>query len=372
MTTDRAIAEMEALLAIAEAEQRTFTEGEAQRFAELKVTALAKGPSMTAAQTLDRPVAPLRPVAGAARSLTDAVRADGLFARMSQTGRSRLDVPIDVRALGSTQADGAAPGYSVVPASLGPVSTYHGIVNRLLSALASIPITGTNAITYTRVSYAPDVGSPSTTGNAAQKVQELTPKPESELETEDVTQALDTYAHWIPVSKQVLDDVTGLRVCLDTTLVNGLLDKTDAALYADMTTSGRYKVFTPLGGEKIADSVARIATMLLMAGATGVKVAMNPLTMLSMGLTKTSGSGDYLGLPPNIQATLVASASIAAGKLLAWADTGAVWANREGVSVIAGWANDDFTSNRVTLLAEHRGALLTLDAQHVMFGNATA
>jgi HK97 family phage major capsid protein len=198
-------------------------------------------------------------------------------------------------------------------------------------------------------------------------VQELAAKPESELDTEEVTDTLDTYAHWLPCSKQVLDDVTGLRALLDTTLVNGLLDKTDAALFADMTTGGRYTAFSPTGSI-VADNVARIVTALQVLGATSVKVAMNPTTYLAMVLTKASTAGSYLGMPPGVQATFVSSASVTAGKLLAWSDTGAVWANREGVSVVAGLNADDFTKNKVTLLAEHRGALLTLDAQHAHCG----
>lgn len=371
MTFEEAAAEMELLLARATVEHRAFTEEEQTRFTQLRVLTMPEGGPMPAETIADKPTNPTRPVAGA-RSLSGAVKTDGLVARMLQSGRARVEVPIDVRALGSSQALNPAPGYPVQPSDLGPVATYHGIVSRLLYALDSIPVGTSNAVTYVRVTYSPDSGSPATNGNAARKVQELAEKPESDLTTEEVTVPLDTFAHWIPCSKQVLDDVAGLRALLDVTLVNGLLDKTDGEVFSEMTGVGRYTAFTPTGGEKIADSVARIATKLVTAGATGVRVAMHPDTMLSMGLTKTSGSGEYLGLPPNIPGSLVSSASVPAGKLLAWSNTGAVWANREGVSVVAGLNADDFTKNKVTLLAEHRGAVLTLDSQHVFYGNATA
>jgi len=375
VTPTQALDEAERLYATATAAGRVFSDEEAARFDELTTLAGKAGTDegstimqATEAPT-QQPTAPTRPVGPAQRSLSAAVQADGLLTRMVQQGRSRIEVPVDVRALGSTQAPSAAPGLTVQPVSLGIINTYGTIVNRLLNALASLPITGTNAVTYTRLTY--DEGSPGV-GNAAKKVAELAAKPESELQTQDITQHLDTYAHWLPCSKQVLDDVTGLRATLDTLLTNGLLDKTDAQLYSDFTTGGRYTPFTPTGGEKIADGIARIAAQLSVAGAVGVKVALHPMTLLTLALTKTGGSGEYLGLPPMSLPTLVASASVAQGKLLAWADTGAVWANREGVSVVAGWKDDDFTSNRVTLLAEHRGALLTLNPRHVAFGNATA
>lgn len=370
MKRDAAIHEMERLLATADAEARDFSDAEQERFNQLGLIAMTKEPEMEV--TLEQPTAPLRPVGQATRSLSAAMLADGLVARMVANGRARVDVPVDVRALGSDQALSPAPGYVVPPVNLGPVNVNHPIVNRLLSALASIPISGANSVTYTRVSYRADIDSPSTgTGNKAAKVQELAAKPESVLATEEVTVVLPTWAHWLPCSKQVLDDVSGLRALIDITLVAGLLDKTDAGVFADMTAVGRFTAYTAVSGDTYGDSIARAATLLLNAGATGIKVAMNPLTILSMSIAKTSGSGEYQGMPSNIPAQVVASASVPAGKLLAWADSGALWANREGVSVVAGLNADDFTKNKVTILAEHRGAVLTLDAQHVLYGNAT-
>lgn len=323
----------------------------------------------------DPPRGALRSVVPAVRSLADAVRKDGRLATLHRGARIAVDVPVDIRvlarAVGSTQADGADPAIAVQPQNLGLINTYHGIANRLVSALSSIPVSS-NAVVYTRLTYAAAVGSPSQSGNASRKVQELTLKPQSTLSSEEVTQVLETYAHWIPASRQVLDDVAGLRSLIDVLLVSGLLDNTDASVYTAMTTAGRYTAFSPTASETVGDGIARAASNLLEAGATSVKVAVNPGTYLASQLTKASGSGIYLGLPPGLNASIVTSASVAAGKILAWADTGAVWANREGVSVNVGWQNDDFTSNRVTILAEHRGAVLTLDARHVLFGNATA
>lgn len=365
MKRDDCIREMEALLAVCEAEHRTFTDDEAARFAELKIAALEQ--SM---EVIEQPAGRTTPVGAATRSLSAAVVSDGLVARMLANGRARVDVPIDVRAFGSDQALNPLPGYAVQPQSLGPISTYHPIVNRLLNALASIPVT-TNAVTYTRVTYRPDIGSPSPgSGNRAARVQELDAKPQSELDTEEVVQAIDTWAHWLPCSRQVLDDVSGLRALLDVTLVAGLLDRTDAGLFAAMTLSGRFFPYIPETDDTIGDGIARAATELLTAGAVGVKVALNPATILAMSIAKTEGSGEYLGLPSNVPASIVSSASVPVGKLLAWADSGAVWASREGVSVVAGLNADDFTRNKITLLAEHRGSLLTLDPAHVLYGDA--
>lgn len=369
MKRDDCVREMEALLATCEAERRVFTDDEAARFAELKVMATAMEQQMD--DVIEQPLGRTTAVAGAARSLSAAAIADGLVARMVQNGRARVDIPIDIRNFGSSQALAPAPGLVVPPQNLGVISTYYPIVSRLLNALASIPVTG-NAVTFSRLFYKEPVGSPPDSGgNNAAKVQELALKPESILDTEEATQVIDTWAHWLPCSKQVLDDVTGLRALLDVTLVNGLLDKTDAGVFAAMTTMGRFTGFIPTSPfDYVAEGVATAATQLIVAGATSVKVALHPLTVLAMSLQKTNGSGEYQGRP-SIPATIVSSASVPEGKLLAWADSGAVWANREGVSVVAGLNNDDFTRNKITLLAEHRGSVLTLNPAHVLYGDAT-
>lgn len=356
MNAQEAIFEMERLLVGAQGEGRSFTDAEEARFNELRSVARAAMPGSAT-----------RPVAGAVRCLSDAVRAENLVLRMAQNGTARVEVPMDIRALGSDQALSPDPGYAVPPSNLGPRLTHYGEQNRLLTALASVPVTG-NAVTYTRVRYSASGGG----GNKAAKVQELAAKPESTIATEEITQGLDTYAHWLPCSRQVLDDVSGLRALLDILLVRGLLDKTDTAVFAEMTTSGRFVAYTPTSGDTIGDAMARVATTLASAGASGVKIAANPTTILNMALQKASGSGQYLGLPSRIEGEIVPVAAVPVGKLLAWADTGAVWASREGVSVQAGLNNDDFTKNKITLLCEHRGAVLTLDPAHVRYGDATA
>jgi hypothetical protein len=375
MDRDEAITEMESLLADATAGNRVFNDTEEQRFRVLRQfcdvgTTLAGLRAATA-----QPTHPTRAVAGAARRLSDAIITNGDFAaKVMQNGRARIDIPVDIRmlarAVGSDQALNPLPGIAVQPQNLGLVNVQGFVVNRLLSALASIPVTS-NAVVYTRVKFDPDVGSPSTSGNSAARVQELAQKPESYLDTEQVTADVDTWATFIPASKQILDDLTGLRATLDFLLLQGLLDKTDAGLFSDMTTAGRFVAYNPTSGDAIQDGVARIATALVTAGASNVKVAMHPNTLLASSLVKASGSGEYLGMPSGIPATLVSSASVTQGKLLAWSDTGCVWAAREGTSLVAGLNGDDLTHNRITLLAEHRGSLLTLNPAHVRYGDAT-
>ena len=366
MKRDACITEMEALHLRATNEGRVFSDEEAARFAELRVMATAARENPVE-KVIEQPAGTLRPVAGSARTLSAAVMADGLATRLHANGKARVDVPVNIRALGTDQAVSPAPGIAVQPRDLGVSSGYVPLYGRLLDYMASLPVDG-NAIVYTRLSYATGGGG----GNKAAKVQELAVKPESILATAQVTQTIDTWAHWLPASKQVLDDVSGLRALLDTTLVEGLKDKIDAGIFAAMTSAGHFTAYAAVANDNLGDAIARIATTLAVGGATGIKIGVNPATLLAMSIAKASGAGTYLGLPPNIPGSIVPAASVPAGNLLAWSDGGAVWANREGVSVVAGLNADDFTHNRISLLCEARGSVLTLNPNLVLYGTALA
>lgn len=227
-------------------------------------------------------------------------------------------------------------------------------------------MSGGNSVSYVRVSYAtPD-------GNAAAAVPELAAKPESTVATVPVTVDLTTYAHWIEGSKQVLDDVTELQSILDGILRGGLLDVIDRAIYAAMTTSGNFTAFTPVTGETVGDAVARASAAIAAAGGQNIVVTVNPVDYSAMTLTKANTAGTYLGVPPNLASRVVAAPAVAVGKLLAFAaGSGAQWAEREAVSVVAGLRNDQFTRNAVSLLAEARGATLIRDPAHIRYGDAT-
>ena len=366
MTKAQALAEMERIHSRAVLEERDLSDDEVQRYTELKLSILAKEAPMDPIEVIDttRPSGELRSFAGEPpKTLYEALRDDGTVARAVQARSARLTVPgMRVRALGSTQAASPAPGIAVTPDYKGILSTYVPVYNRLIDALRSIPTTS-NSISYTRIGLA--------TNNAA-AVQELAAKPESVLSTSQITQAVNTYAHFVKSSKQVLDDEAGLQALIDITLTEGLKDKIDAAVFAALTTSGAFATYTPTSGDTIGDAIARVAsTLRVIEGAGNVHVAVNPATYLAATLAKASGSGAYLGLPPGINASIVQSASVPAGEVFAWTDTGAAFLEREDVSVVVGLDSDDFSHNRVTALCEARGAALTLNANRVLYGALT-
>lgn len=359
MTKIEALHELERIHAAALLEERDFSDEEAARFAELKLFITEKDKPMEP-ETIDRPTGTLRSFAGQQnKTLSDAVMEDATVARARQAGKARVDLPTTLRALGSTQSTGAAPGVPVTPDYRGLLSTYVPVFGRLVDALRAIPTTS-NSVTYTRIGLAT---------NAAAKVAELAAKPESVLSSSQIVQVVETFAHYVKSSKQVLDDESGLRALIDVTLSEGLRDIVDANIFSELTTAGRFTTYTPTVGDTAGDAIARVAaTLRIREGAGAVNVAVHPFDYLNATLLKASGSGIYLGLPPGINASIVQSASVPLGQVLAWSDSGAAFLEREGVSVVVGLDADDFTHNRVTILAEARGAALTLNASRVFYG----
>jgi HK97 family phage major capsid protein len=288
-----------------------------------------------------------------------------LLAGLQRSSSARVELAFSPKAgLSSGSVDGTT--YVVPTESLGPVSTYHAPIARLINLMATQKVAG-NKVAFVRINYAS--GSPA--GNQAAVVAERASKPESSVETELVEVDISTYAHWIDASKQVLDDVAELQSILDGILTGGLLDKVDAGIYSQLVADATS--FSPQSGEAIGDSIARAAAQIAQVGGQNIIVTLNPGDYLSMQLAKADSSGVYLGVPASLASRVVAVPAVASGKLLAFAPgSGATWADREGVNVQIGLKNDDFTKNIRTILAECRGATLVRDAQHVVYGDLTA
>lgn len=289
--------------------------------------------------------------------------AEDLLAGIRGANSSRVALAIGIKAA-LHDADHALP-----PENLGAVSVYTPAIARLVDLLPARPVSA-NTLTYIRVDY--DVTDSPPVGNQAAKVQELQAKPQSSLAAVPITVEVSTFAHWIETGKQILDDVDELKAILDGILRGGLLDVVDADVFAVLTTALNYTTFTPVASETVGDAVARIAAQIASAGGTNIVVALNPTDYLTMQLTKASTAGSYLGIPPNLASRVVSAPAVTQSKILAFAPgSGAGWADREGVNLVMGLRNDQFTRNAVTLLCEARGETMIRNPAHVAYGDVT-
>lgn len=214
------------------------------------------------------------------------------------------------------------------------------------------------------------------TNNAAMQASEGAAKAESALGFEMVTAPVRTLAHWIPASKQVLDDAPLLASLIDSELRYGLADVEDAQLLNGAGTgadlNGIYTQATAfaapftISAPNSVDVILAAMAQLEAANFQPDGVVLNGVDFAKMMALKDS-SGQYLGNGPFSDEQLqrlwrlpVATTSgMAAGKFLIGAfKRGAQVFDRQDATVEVSTEHSDFfTKNLVAIRAEQRLAL---------------
>lgn len=222
------------------------------------------------------------------------------------------------------------------------------------------------------------------TNNAAM-VAEGAAKPESDLDFELASTTTRVIAHWIKASKQVLSDMPQLRGVIDGELIDGLREKEeDQLLYGDGTgqnltglVPGATAYAPPILIEdgNMIDTVGLAMLQSALAKYPANGIVMHPSDWMRIRLLK-DGDGKYiLGDPgADVQPILfgrpvVESEAIAVDKFLVgdFRRVGRLYDRWQPI-VEAGYVNDDFIKNLVTLLGEERIALAIRRAGAVVYG----
>lgn len=239
--------------------------------------------------------------------------------------------------------------------------------------------TASNIIEYTReLAY---------TNNAAETAEGIT-KPETDITFELVSAPVRTVAHWIKLSRQVMDDAPAVASYIDTRLRYGVERRIDAQLISGngvgqnlggLTKSGNFTAFTPATGDTALDSLNKAKYLIEAADYAATAIVMNPADWGAIERSKTSYGEYVIGDPRSAIGPVlwglpvVVSNSMTSGKLLVGAfDIAAqVW-NRQGVSVEMTESNDtDFVKNLITVRAEARLALAIYRPASVYYGSLT-
>lgn len=283
----------------------------------------------------------------------------------TKAGRARLEVKAIVNATGQNQP-------------LVPAHRLAGIIhepNRILTIrdLLLVGRTTSNLIEYAKENVFTNNAGPQVGGSPT--AFENVTKPESNITFTLESMAVQTLAHWIPVSKQVLADAPMLQSYIDGRLSYGLkLEEEDQLLNGNGTNgnlsgllkSGNYTAYNrgATGDTKI-DTIRKAFTQCALSNYTATAVVMNPADWEEIELTKDN-EGRYIFAQPQSLAqpqmwgkTVVATNSIAAGTFLTGAFNMAaqIW-DREDASISVSTENsDNFVKNMVTILAEERLAL---------------
>lgn len=287
-----------------------------------------------------------------------------------QEGKARLQLKNTVTADNTTVLPTQMQG--VIPGDFAPVT--------IRQRIPTITVAN-NAVNSLREA--------SWTNDAAETAQG-TSKPESDVTFEQYNVNIETLAHWIKVSNQLLADAPAISAYIDTRLRDGLAQRVDRQLLlgngttpnlSGLTDAGNFTAFTPESGANLVDSINKAKYALWAKGHAPDTVIVNPADWSAMEIAReSSGSGMYLYGAPGTNAgaqpfgvQIVMSNWMPAGSFLIGNLAGSTMVyQRQGAVVEMGYINDDFTKNLVTIRAEERLGLAVDRPSGIYYGDITA
>ena len=229
-----------------------------------------------------------------------------------------------------------------------------------------------------------------TWNNSAAGVTQAAAKPESDITFEQYNVPVQTIAHWIKVSNQLLSDAPAIAAYINTRLRDGLAQEVDKQLLngngtaptlSGLTDTGNFTAYSAVSDDLLVDAINRAKYQLWAIGRAPDTVIVNPADWGAMERTREgAGTGMYLyGLPGQFAGVnpfgvrVVMSNNMTQGKFLIGQLNGSAMVyNREGSTVEMGYINDDFTKNLVTIRAEERLGLGVDRPTGILYGNFTA
>ena len=246
--------------------------------------------------------------------------------------------------------------------------------------LLTVTPCSSNIVEFVREQSATNAAAPQGYGSSPQ-VYEGVAKAESALTFELAAEPVQTLAHWIPASKQVLEDSAVLMSFINSRMIyflklveeNQILNGTGAGgdLNGLMRAASAYAGPSPVPpGETRLDTIRRAIGQIESAGfnATGVVIAPDDWTAISLiKTTGTASSGEYIYSDPHAGGSpsvwgrpLVISYKMATGSFLVgdFSPAGAeLWDRMQSQVEISREHSDFFTRNLCAILAEERLAL---------------
>jgi HK97 family phage major capsid protein len=284
--------------------------------------------------------------------------------------RARIELKNTVTSGSTTVFPDQKPG--VIPGNFAPLS--------VRAALPSITVSSNMVNALREASWV----------SSAAEVSQGASKNESDVTFEQYNVPIETVAHWIKISNQLLADAPAVVAYIETRLRDGLAQRIDAQLLngngstpnlSGLTDSGNFVAYTPASDDTLVDAINRAKYTLWASGNTPDTVIVNPADWGAMERTRESnGGGFYLyGLPGTdammnpFGVRVVISKDMTPGKFLIGAmQNSVVVYNRSGAVVEMGYINEDFTKNLITIRAEERLGLGVERPQAIFYGDFSA
>ena len=239
-----------------------------------------------------------------------------------------------------------------------------------ISQLVTVGATDSNVIEWVRQSAI---------ANNAAEVAEATAttgvsgtKPESGMTFVIESTPVQTIAHWIPATKQALEDMPQLRTLVDSMLTDGVARRLNSQILNGNGTAPNLRGILATSGigtqaftVDALETLLRAITQARLAFFEPSAVLMNPADFVTIRLMKFSGTGEYMFGPPSqdgierVWGVPIIQDPLQAAGFATVADwSQAILYVRSGVQVIATDSHSDFfVRNLVAILAEGRYGL---------------
>lgn len=205
------------------------------------------------------------------------------------------------------------------------------------------------------------------------------------------SEKVKTLAHWIPVSRQALQDLAQLEEALNVHLMAGLRNEEDLQLLSGdgtgenlnglgtLATAFDTSLLSAASGWTRIDVLARAIQQLAEADAAPEGIVLNPRDWWNIILTKDS-TGRYIhGDPATMTETRLwglpcsVTTAMTAGTFLtgAFQSGAAMYVRMDGVIEVSDSHADYFIRNKVAARCEERVALVTYKPEHFVCGSFT-
>ena len=222
--------------------------------------------------------------------------------------------------------------------------------------------------------------------NNAGMVAEGAKKPESDIKFDLMTTSAKVIAHWMKASRQVLSDIPQLRSIVDQRLLYGLDfkeeqqilngDNTGQNLFGIIPQATGYAAPAGLVGTTNIDQIRLAMLQAALAEYPATGHVLNPIDWAIIETMKDDVGRYIIGNPQGTATPtlwglpVVQTQAISVDKFLTGAfKLGAQLFDRWDARVEAGYENDDFTKNLVTILAEERLALAVYRPEAFIYGD---
>lgn len=299
-----------------------------------------------------------------------------------QLGNVFSDSPFELKTtIDSTALGSSTPGI-LIPERVGSVY-YQGMRRTRVRDLIPRRPTSNNAIEWVKVNTFTNAASPQVEGSA---------KDEAALTFVIDSALVKTLAHWIPATRQALDDAAWLENAINTELLYGLaLEEDEQLLLGDgtgqnlsglITESTAYDTALNVAADTRIDKLSHALLQLELLHREASGIVLNPADWRAITLIKNdiggANTGEYImGSPASMAAPVLWGVPVAlttamtSGKFLVgdFAFGATVFDRMQARIDISNEHSDFFVKNMVAIRAEERLALAVYRSDYFVYGS---